>query len=89
MGDDAQIDDEFYDRIYECMLMRLRDKTPIVRLHAVFALSRLQDPSDVDCPIINGTKYFLGIEITFLGAAQNDTLLTSEVCCSVHFHVGL
>ena len=54
MGDEAQIDDELYDRIYECMLQRLRDKFPIVRVHAVFALSRLQDPTDQDCPIING-----------------------------------
>ena len=54
MGDDAQIDDELYDRIYECMLQRLRDKFPIVRVHAVLALGRLQDPTDHDCPIING-----------------------------------
>ncbi len=58
MGDDAQIDDELYDRIYECMLQRLRDVFPIVRVHAVFALARLQDPTDVDCPIINGEPAF-------------------------------
>ena len=62
MGDEAQIDDELHDRIYECMLQRLRDKYPIVRVHAVFALGRLQDPTDQDCPIINGKllKLFLG-----------------------------
>ena len=54
MGEDAQIDDELYDRIYERMLQRLRDLFPIVRIQAVFALARLQDPTDEDCPIING-----------------------------------
>ena len=56
MGDEAAIDDELYDQIYECMLQRLRDKFPVVRVQAVFALSRLQDPSDQDCPIIEGEK---------------------------------
>ena len=56
MGDEAQIDDDLYDRIYECMLQRLRDKCPIVRVQAVFALSRLQDPNDQDCPVIDGEQ---------------------------------
>ena len=56
MGEDAQIDDELYDRIFECMLIRLRDLFPIIRIQAVFALARLQDPTDTDCPIINGKK---------------------------------
>lgn len=54
MGEDAQIDDDLYDRIYECMLKRMRDLYPIVRIQAIFALARLQDPQDLDCPIING-----------------------------------
>ena len=54
LNEDAQIDDDLYDRIYECMLQRLRDKFPSVRVQAVFALSRLQDPRDNDCPIIKG-----------------------------------
>ncbi len=54
MGEEAQIDDDLYDKIYECMLQRLRDKFPIVRVQAVFALGRLQDPTDKDCPIIEG-----------------------------------
>ena len=65
MGDEAQIDDELYDRIYECMLQRLRDKFPIVRVHAVFALSRLQDPTDQDCPIINGKAALLCVGLHF------------------------
>ena len=54
LSEDAQIDDDLYDKIYECMLMRLRDKFPSVRVQAVLALSRLQDPRDNDCPIIKG-----------------------------------
>ena len=42
------------NRIYECMLQRLRDKFPNVRIQAVLALGRLQDPHDSECPIING-----------------------------------
>lgn len=56
MGDEAQLDDDLYDRIYECMLQRLRDKFPIVRVQAVLAMGRLQDPSDQDCPVIAGRQ---------------------------------
>ena len=51
---EAQIDDELYDKLYECMLDRLKDKWPVVRYHAVMAMSRLQDPSDENCPVIKG-----------------------------------
>lgn len=54
MGEDALIDDELYDKIYESMLIRLRDKFAVVRAHAVLALARLQNPADRDCPIIKG-----------------------------------
>ena len=57
LGEDAQIDDELYDRLYECMLERLKDKWPVVRYHAVMAMSRLQDPSDENCPVIKGKIY--------------------------------
>lgn len=56
LGENALIDDDLYDRIYDCMLQRLRDKIPIVRVQAVLALARLQDPLDKDCPIIMGTS---------------------------------
>ncbi|RUS91586.1 hypothetical protein EGW08_000701 [Elysia chlorotica] len=52
LGDGAQIDDDLYDRIYRCMVQRLRDKCAQVRVHAVLALMRLQDPTDETCPII-------------------------------------
>ena len=56
LGENAVIDDDLYDRIYDCMLQRLRDKVPLIRVQAVPALARLQDPLDKDCPIVNGTK---------------------------------
>lgn len=54
MSENAQIDDELYDRIYDAMLVRLKDKFPNVRIQAVLALGRLQDPNDENCPVING-----------------------------------
>ncbi|BFZ07082.1 hypothetical protein BsWGS_10121 [Bradybaena similaris] len=51
LGEGAQIDDELYYRLYQCMVERLRDKCPLVRVHAVLALTRLQDPADENCPI--------------------------------------
>jgi len=54
LGDDAAIDDELYEKIYTSLQCRLRDKFPVVRVHAVLALARLQDPSDPECPIIAG-----------------------------------
>ncbi|CAG5128202.1 unnamed protein product [Candidula unifasciata] len=51
LGEGAQIDDALYYRLYQCMVERLRDKCPLVRVHAVLALTRLQDPADENCPI--------------------------------------
>ncbi|KAK0049397.1 condensin complex subunit 3 [Biomphalaria pfeifferi] len=56
LEEDAQIEDDLFDRIYQCMIERLRDKVPIVRVHAVLALKRLQTPLDETCPI---TKAFI------------------------------
>lgn len=52
MGDDAFIDDNLCDQITVSMMDRLLDKSPKVRAQAVFALHRLQDPSDEQCPVI-------------------------------------
>ena len=49
------INDELYDTIFSCLLQRLRDKFSVVRAQAVQAASRLQDPTNVDCPIIKGS----------------------------------
>lgn len=54
LGDDAAIDDSLYEEVYSAMQIRLRDKFPVVRVHAVLALARLQDPSDPSCPIVAG-----------------------------------
>ncbi|CAH7452693.1 condensin complex subunit 3 [Phodopus roborovskii] len=53
MPENAQIDDDLFDKINEAMLIRLKDKIPNVRIQAVLALSRLQDPKDDDCPVID------------------------------------
>ncbi|XP_011706889.1 PREDICTED: condensin complex subunit 3 [Wasmannia auropunctata] len=52
MGDNAFIDDNLCDQITVSMMDRLLDRSPKVRAQAVFALYRLQDPSDEQCPVI-------------------------------------
>jgi len=53
MDDDAVIDDDLADRIFESILTRLHDKFPAVRVQAVAAISRLQDPTDPECAVIS------------------------------------
>ncbi|NXA31353.1 CND3 protein, partial [Eudromia elegans] len=53
MPENAQIDDDLFDKINEAMLIRLKDKYSNVRIQAVLALSRLQDPKDENCPVVN------------------------------------
>ncbi|XP_007955554.2 condensin complex subunit 3 [Orycteropus afer afer] len=53
MPENAQIDDDLFDKINEAMLIRLKDKIPNVRIQAVLALSRLQDPKNDDCPVVD------------------------------------
>lgn len=53
LDDDAVIDDKLADRIFETMLTRLYDKIPAVRVQAVAAVSRLQDPGDTECAVIS------------------------------------
>lgn len=55
LPENAQIEDELFDQISNAMLLRVKDKVPNVRIQAVLALSRLQDPKDSDCPVVNGT----------------------------------
>nr|KAG5687867.1 hypothetical protein BaRGS_007561 [Batillaria attramentaria] len=59
MGEEAMIDDALYERVFRCMLERLRDKTAVVCVHAVLALVRLQDPTDDDCPIIKAYIFLM------------------------------
>ncbi|XP_041909673.1 condensin complex subunit 3 isoform X2 [Corvus kubaryi] len=53
MPENAEIDDDLFDKINEAMLIRLKDKFPSVRIQAVLALSRLQNPKDENCPVVN------------------------------------
>ena len=54
LGDEVEIDDELFDRIHDRMLERLKDKVPAIRVQAVFAITRLQNPQDKNCPIVGG-----------------------------------
>ncbi|XP_027747052.1 condensin complex subunit 3 [Empidonax traillii] len=53
MPENAQIDDDLFDKINEVMLIRIKDKFSNVRIQAVLALARLQDPKDENCPVVN------------------------------------
>ncbi|NWT83785.1 CND3 protein, partial [Lanius ludovicianus] len=53
MPENAEIDDDLFDKINEAMLIRLKDKFASVRIQAVLALSRLQNPKDENCPVVN------------------------------------
>lgn len=50
--DDSVIGDQLFEEMERAMLTRLRDRIGSVRSHAVGALSRLQDPSDAKCKIV-------------------------------------
>lgn len=77
MDDDAVIDDDLADRIFESMLTRLHDKFPAVRVQAVAAISRLQDPTDAECAVIS----------TYLKLMSNDS--SAEVRRAVLLNVAL
>ena len=59
MGEEACIDDDLYNKIYDGMLERLKDKVAEIRSQAVTALQRLQDPKDEHCPIIRAYLFHL------------------------------
>eukprot|EP00795_Rhopilema_esculentum_P012294 gene12295-2941_t len=52
LSDNISIDEELANRVYDCMLIRLIDKFPIIRVQAVKAIYRLQDVQDPSCPVI-------------------------------------
>ncbi|XP_030047085.1 LOW QUALITY PROTEIN: condensin complex subunit 3 [Microcaecilia unicolor] len=60
LPENAQIDDDLFDKIHDTMLIRLKDKVPNVRIQSVLALARLQDPQDENCPVTNA--YLLLLE---------------------------
>uniref|UniRef100_A0A8C7XAP7 Non-SMC condensin I complex, subunit G n=1 Tax=Oryzias sinensis TaxID=183150 RepID=A0A8C7XAP7_9TELE len=59
MSENAQIDDDLFDRIHQAMLIRVTDKFPNVRIQAALAMTRLQQPKDPDCPTINAYMLIL------------------------------
>ena len=62
MGEDASIDDDLYEKIYDNMLQRMKDKVADIRSQAVTALERLQDPSDKECPIVKAFVFHLAYD---------------------------
>lgn len=52
LGSDAALDDEICDSINEYMTYRMQDKAPHVRVQAVLATHRLQNPDDTKDDII-------------------------------------
>ena len=62
LGEEAEIDDELYHKIFNNMLERLKDKVAEIRAQAVHALQRLQDPRDNECPIIKAFIFHLGCD---------------------------
>ncbi|XP_042341147.1 condensin complex subunit 3 [Plectropomus leopardus] len=59
MAENAQIDDDLFDRIHQAMLVRVTDKFPNVRIQAALAMARLQQPKEPDCPTINAYMLIL------------------------------
>ncbi|XP_077381621.1 condensin complex subunit 3 isoform X2 [Festucalex cinctus] len=59
MAENAQIDDDLFERIHQAMLIRVTDKFSNVRIQAALAMTRLQQPSDPDCPTINAFMLIL------------------------------
>ncbi|PRP79977.1 hypothetical protein PROFUN_05953 [Planoprotostelium fungivorum] len=52
LAPDADLSDSLWNRLLEKMSARTRDKVPIIRAQSTIALSRLQDPSQEDDPVI-------------------------------------
>lgn len=78
MAENAQIDDDLFDRIHQAMLVRVTDKFPNVRIQAALAMTRLQQPQDPDCPTINGLFNFF-IFIDYFSNRVNKT--PTEIVC--------
>ena len=66
MGEDASIDDELYQKIYDNMLERLKDKNDDIRGQAVTALQRLQVRS-----ILPSAKCKYKLPITYRSVVRN------------------
>ncbi|TPP65756.1 Condensin complex subunit 3 [Fasciola gigantica] len=67
IGDNGMMPDELYSSLQSVLLRRVQDTKSIVRVQAIHALSRMQDPTDADCPAVEA----------FLWLARHDP--TAEV----------
>jgi condensin complex subunit 3 len=59
MDEEATINEQLAEKILTSMMMRLCDKVPIIRSQAICALSRLQDPTDPKCPVVEVYLYLM------------------------------
>lgn len=59
MEEDAKISEELAEKILTTMMGRIFDKIPAVRTQAVGSLSRLQDPIDLQCPVVSSFIYLM------------------------------
>lgn len=49
LPDEVEVGDELWDEVIECMMVRVRDKVPVIRTFAVRSLSRfVNDPDNTD-----------------------------------------
>ena len=62
LGEDAEIDDDLFQKIFDNMLDRLKDKVAEIRAQAVTALQRLQNPQDANCPIVKAFIFHLSCD---------------------------
>jgi condensin complex subunit 3 len=53
MGEDAEVNEDVFDKILTTMLQRARDRVPSVRAQAIATLSRLQDPCDENDQVLS------------------------------------
>uniref|UniRef100_A0A182N258 Nuclear condensin complex subunit 3 C-terminal domain-containing protein n=1 Tax=Anopheles dirus TaxID=7168 RepID=A0A182N258_9DIPT len=59
LGPDAALDDAICDKILRYMLERMRDTSQLVRVQAVLALLRLQNPNPSEDPVLRAYVYHL------------------------------
>ena len=59
LGEEAEIGDDLFQKIFDNMLDCLKDKVAEIRAQAVTALQRLQDPN---CPIIKAFIFHLSCD---------------------------
>lgn len=52
LNESACISADLFEKIYDAMLERIQDRIAAVRVQAVVALQRLQDPTNKECPVI-------------------------------------